>query len=382
MFIKKTTKLYIDAGPIVSEHFSGVGHSLLGLLKALEDIKSNDKKLLVTLVVPDEHVSKLALMGFKFPIKGIPLSQHKIAELQVQGILPNLDEIIGRGTYFFPNFLSWPLRWSKSILLIHDISFELHPEFVDPPNQKFLSNNVPISAERATVVATVSPNAKVEIEQQYQLKKDSVLVLPNAVDRNLFYRREKAEINNTKKSYGVSGRYFIFVGNLEPRKNIVRLINAYKMLPKETTNEISLLLIGGEGWNDEEIKQSIKKAREGGFNILRPNKFVKDIDLPALYSGAEALVYVPIYEGFGMPPLEAMACETPVISSNVSSLPWVVGKAGIVIDPYNELQMSNAMKRVLEDSVRASLISFATEHLKKFSWEDTARTLVDKAKKL
>jgi glycosyltransferase involved in cell wall biosynthesis len=380
---RRKTRLYIDASPIVSDHFSGVGHSLLGLIKALDNYAAQDKRLAVTLFAPQDQEDRLRQFGFKrFSLKALPIGSKEAALLQQQGNLPELDVILGKGVYFFPNFLDWPLKSSKSILLVHDISFELYPEFVHPPNQKFLSTHVPISIRRSNAVATVSPKAQTEIESQYGLPKDSVLVIPNAVDSESFYKRDSKEVEQIKKTYGLDGDYFIFVGNIEPRKNIERLVKAYRRLPKNITDKVSLLLVGGGGWNDDQIKRVIKQSVKDGYNIIRPAKFVPDEHLPALYSGAKALVYVPIYEGFGMPPLEAMACQTPVISSNASSLPWVTGQAALVVDPVDEAAISRAMREVLTTATRDALIKRGKKQLAKFSWDNSAQILVQAAKKL
>lgn len=380
---KKKLRLMIDGSPLVADHFSGVGHSLLGITRALEDLQLQDDSLEVVLFAPTMLKGRLHQWGLQWlDMRGIPMPRRVIGGLQRRNALPPLDLILGHGVYFFPNFLNWRMAFSKSILLIHDISFEIYPEFVDGPNQRFLSKNVPHSISRADVVATVSPSAKAEIEDFYNLPAGSVEVLPNAVDQSLFYRRDETEIRYVKAKYGVVGDYYIFVSNLEPRKNIIRMIKAYTRLPKTITDKKGLFLIGGGGWNDQDIKDAIIDARLSGFKILRPDKFVKDEDLPAFYSGAEALVYPPIYEGFGMPPLEAMACGTPVISSQVTSLPWVTGDAALKIDPSDIGSMTGAMQKVLDKKFASDLVRKGYLQVEKFKWENSARQLVGLARQL
>lgn len=370
-------KLIIDAYPLVDEHFSGVGHSLLGLLRGLDGRVDNSKSLSVVLFCPTDKLEALKAFGFKnFSYKGLPYSSGQITDMRIRNRLLPLDLKLGKGFYFFPNFFSWPLLFSKSVTLIHDMSFELFPEFVDPPNQRLLSSQALKSVKRSTYIATVSPNARDEIVSHYKVESTRVVVLPNAVNGSLFYPRNKSDINKATKKYGVIGRYFLFVGNIEPRKNIVRLIQAYTQLPKQVRDGVGLLLIGGNGWNDGEIQLAIKEALQGGLNIMRPKKYVEDADLPALYSGAEALVYVPIYEGFGMPPLEAMSCGVPVVSSQASSLPWVVGDAAIKVEANRTDQISEAMTRVLNPAIRKKLIGEGEKQLQKFSWDKSAKILL------
>lgn len=374
----KKTKLFIDAFPLVHEHFSGVGHSLLGMVKALEELQRERDDFEIILFAPQRMLHRLNRWGFQgIEFRGVPMFRRVIMGLQRRNKLPPLDLILGRGVYFFPNFLNWPLARSKSFTLIHDISFEIHPEFVDPPNQVFLSTNVPIAANRSDLVATVSPNAKKEIHEYYKIPDEKIYVLPNGVDRKLFYHRSEEEIARVKAKHGVFGDYMIFVGNIEPRKNILAMIEAYRSLPKEITDKTGLLLVGGGGWQDKEIQAAMNQARYDGYKILRPYKYVEDDELPALYSGAKALVYPPIYEGFGMPPVEAMACGTPVISSDRASLPWVVDDAGILVEPDSK-SLAKAIQKVLGDEkLREKMIQAGYKRARYFSWEKSAKVIVD-----
>lgn len=375
----KKTKLFIDADALVVDHFSGVGHSLLGMVKALERRRQEDQNFELILFASSSRLSRLNEWGFSsVEYRGIPLFRRVIMGLQRRHALPPLDLILGKGVYFFPNFLNWPLAFSKSITLVHDISFEIHPEFVDPPNQKFLSENVPYAANRSDIVATVSPNAKKEIEEHYKIPPAKVKVIPNGVDKTNFYKRDEEEIKRKKAEYGISGDYFIFVGNIEPRKNLIRLVSSYRALPKEITDKVALLLIGGGGWQDKEINDVIHQARYDGYRILRPYKYVPDMDLPALYSGAKALVYPPIYEGFGMPPLEAMACQVPVISTKVDPLPWVVDDAGLYVDPYSESDITKSMVKILSDKkLKNNLIQNGLKQVDQFLWDRSASVILD-----
>jgi glycosyltransferase involved in cell wall biosynthesis len=374
----KKIKLFIDADALVVDHFSGVGHSLLGITKALERRNQVDNNLDVILFAPKRRLHRLNEWGFQsVNYKGIPLPRRGIMALHRRQALPPLDLLLGKGVYFFPNFLNWPLLYSKSITLVHDISFEVHPEFVDPPNQRFLSENVPKAIKRTDIVASVSPNSMNEVHDHYKVPKTKLAVLPNAVDRSLFYKRDREEVKRIKAKYGVTGDYFIFVGNMEPRKNLVNLIQAYRNLPRDITSKVGLLLIGGGGWSSKDIFNELYQARYDGYKIMRPDKFVLDEDLPALYTGAKALVYPPVYEGFGIPPLEAMACETPVISTNVEPLPWVVNDAALMVNPYKKESITNAMKDILNEKISAPLIRKGKIQVKQFHWQQTADILVD-----
>jgi glycosyltransferase involved in cell wall biosynthesis len=166
--------------------------------------------------------------------------------------------------------------------------------------------------------------------------------------------------------------YLLYVGTIEPRKNLLTLIHAYDELLRETTRCPQLVLCGGRGWLYDEVFKLVEDLKLQ--DQIRFTGYVDDADLPALYSAAEAFIYPSFYEGFGLPPLEAMACGAPVITSDVSSLPEVVGKAGLTHAPKDTRALTEAMAKLLEDETARE--HFRREGLKqaaKFSWERAAR---------
>jgi alpha-1,3-rhamnosyl/mannosyltransferase len=183
-------------------------------------------------------------------------------------------------------------------------------------------------------------------------------------------------------SYGLTyGSYILYLGTLEPRKNISALLEAYSFLPKKTQASFPLILAGGKGWLMDNLEDEIRRLDIASRTVL--TGYVPRKDLPALYSGAAVFVYPSLYEGFGLPPLEAMACGTPVITSNVSSFPEVVGDAGIMVDPYDVKRLRDEIERVLEDSsLRASLGSRGLARAKQFTWENCARQTLDVYKRV
>ena len=256
-----------------------------------------------------------------------------------------MDIFLGKGIYLFPNFKNWPLLFSKSITYIHDIAFKVYPEFTEPRNRTMLNAQISRFLLRSDVIVTVSESSRQEILNHYTyLSKSKVRVVLNGVDTSVFYARNEAEVNKMRKKYALPARYFMFLSNLEPRKNILTLLDAYSRLPENVRFNSALFFVGGMGWLNEDVFKKIEQLELSGCNIIRPSIYVEDDDLPALLTGAVALVHPAFHEGFGMPPLEAIACETPVIISNIPSIREVIGEVGVYL---KETTNSEALSQLM-----------------------------------
>jgi glycosyltransferase involved in cell wall biosynthesis len=381
---KNKLSIYIDGEVLVLPHFSGIGHYTLEMVKAIDSIAGIDSSLKVTLGVHWRLREKAESFGLKnIRIVPTPFS-HRIANaLKIRGRQPYLDIFFGKKIYLFPNFSSWPLLYSKSVPIIYDLSYELYPQFAEPRNQAFLSTQVRLAAKRAAMIATISENSRQEIAQFYNYPLNKIGVYYPAVDANLFQKKSTGEINAVKAKHGVEGKYILFVGNIEPRKNLKNILLAYEKLPKKLRHEYALLLIGAKGWNDEEITTIAERLRAQGNAIVQPKQYVTDEELPAFYSGATVFVYPSIYEGFGIPPLEAMACGTPTIVSNNSSLPEATGNATFAVDALSVSSLAKALQTVLESPAEQKrLTALGLQQVKLFSWEQSAHKLIDDLRKL
>ncbi|HEX5744500.1 MAG TPA: glycosyltransferase family 1 protein [Candidatus Saccharimonadales bacterium] len=381
-------KVFVDGLGLVDGHFSGIGHYILGVLRGIDDIIDESKYTKeevpeVVVVIPRDTVAKFKEFGFKhIGYKKFPLPFRYMAALWHRGKLPPLDLWCGRGTYIFPRFVGIPLLFSKSVLIVYDLSFELHREYSDEGNALFLSKFVRKSIGRSKKVVTISRNAQKEITDFYKLPKARVPVAYPATDPGTFYRRSQEEIADVKRKYGIEGNYILALSNLEPRKNLGTLVDAYCQLPKTITDKYSLLLVGVTGWKTEALFDHIVSKVNEGYNITRPAKYVLDKDRPAIISGAALLVYPSHYEGFGMPPLEALACGVPVIAADNSSLPEAVGSAGTLIDIDKPELLVKTIKDTLGDigQVSAKALREGPRQAEKFSWAKSARMVLDAAK--
>lgn len=376
---KRKTKIFVDAEVLIAPHFSGIGHYTLELLHALDRQIENRNDVSVTLGVWFKRIGKVRSFGFKnFKIRRSPIPLRIANALKIRGWQPPYDLLFGKKVYLFPNFTSWPLLFSKSATVVYDLSFEYFPQYVERRNQKFLSDNVKKAVERSDKIITISTNSQKEIIDFYHVGKDKVPIVYPGIDQRQFFRWPQAEVEKVKAKYGIHGKYILFVGNIEPRKNLKNLLLAYEKLDAETRKEYSLLLVGARGWLDNEIFDIIERLRIDGNHIQQPLEYVKDKDRAAIFSGASLFVYPSMYEGFGIPPLEAMACGVPAVTSDNSSLPEAVGDAAVKVGADSVVELSKAMKHVLaDDKLRASMVEKGFEQVDKYNWDQEAAKLLD-----
>ena len=234
---------------------------------------------------------------------------------------------------------------------------------------------VPKTVEKSEQLVTISENSKKEIVEHFGVAADKISIVHPFIDETLFNPRPVPEVNAIRKKFNLPNKYIFFVSNIEPRKNVQGLLEAYASLPSTLQKEYGLVLAGGKGWLNTEIHARADELVAKGHNIMRIG-YVADEDLPAMLTGASLFVYPSFYEGFGIPPLEAMACGVPVITANNSSLPEVVGDAALLIDAKKPQEISTAIVKLLKDSgLRKRLIAKGYKQCKIFTPERSAAQL-------
>ena len=275
----------------------------------------------------------------------------------------------------------------RSVVTIHDLGYYREPDAHPPRQRAYLEWSTRFNAESSAHIIADSAATKRDLMDLLHIPEQKISVVYLGVGREFKPVHDEAQIAATKTAYGIAGPYILYVGTLQPRKNLVRLVQAFARIVQavdsgyEDINRfdagnpqrtLSLVLAGGKGWWHEEIESTVAEMGLAG-RVIFPG-YIKEEHLPALYSGAELFVLPSLYEGFGLPVLEAMACGTPVVASNVSSLPEIVGNAGVLAKPTDEGDLARAMVRVLMDPLRAAeLRQRGLEQAKQFTWERCAR---------
>jgi glycosyltransferase involved in cell wall biosynthesis len=260
------------------------------------------------------------------------------------------------------------LPHTRTLLTVHDLSFVRVPEAASPNLKAYLDAVVPRSVRRADHVLADSQATKDDLIALYGVQPDKITVLLSGVDPR--FKRTSLSLT-TRNKYQIGDRpYILSVGTVQPRKNYGRLIQALARLRADGL-DLSLVIIGGKGWLTDSIYDTLRQTRMKDF--VRFAGFVDEADLPALYSGAACFAFPSLYEGFGLPILEAMACGVPVVTSNTSSLPEVAGETALTVDPYDHDAITDALKRLLEDSaLRERLIAGGLERVQHFTWTSAA----------
>lgn len=372
-------RLVIDGKPLVDDHFSGVGNYTMHLLGALDRLLMDRDDLDVRLAIPSARRSRLERYHFsQIRPLGIPIAHGTFRRMVERDRLPPMDLILGSGVYFFPDFAKWPLRRSPAITAVHDLCFVQVPEMVHEANGEFLRRAVADSVNSSQVVTALTQTMADEIVDVYGIDPACVRVVSCAVDSRHFYRRSAGEIAKVTRRHGIFGDYVVAVGNFEPRKNHLRLIDAFRALPDEVADRYTLVLVGAGAWKEEQIVERIDLAVSEGRRVLMLHNTVNYDDLPAIYSGATASAYVSVYEGFGMPPLESMACGTPVLAGDASVLPEVTGAAAESVDPTDVNAIARGLERLLTDPTRRdALVRAGRDNVERFDWVDAAEVLLE-----
>ena len=305
-----------------------------------------------------------------------------------------VELIVGKIDLFHsPDFTLPPtLPGVPTLLTVHDLSFIRDPDSAWPSLRAFLNKAVPRSVRRATHVLADSRATKDDLVELFGTPPEKITVLYSGVDARFKPVRDQTEIDQVCAKYQLPRPFILSVGTLQPRKNYGRLIEAFGQVigtkhPSTTPRARSstallsaqdawhLVIIGGKGWMYESIFEHVKQLGLEG-RVHFPG-FVDDADLPALYAAADVFAYVSLYEGFGLPLLEAMACGTPVIGSKASSLPEVSGEAGLQVDPRSVDDIVRALRQMFDQpELRERSIGRGLERAQLFTWDKAARELL------
>jgi len=272
--------------------------------------------------------------------------------------------------WYVATFLLPPMVPCRAAVLIHDLSFRAHPDYFPRSIALYMRVLVGAALRRADVVVALSEFTRREIQRFYPWALPKTVVVYPGIDR-AFRSTEDGSDDTTRHIYGVQQPYLLAVGNIHPRKNLARLLTAYEQLHSRRADLPVMVWAGVERWGSDELRM---RAQAGGVQLIGR---VEAAHLPALYRGAQALIYPSLYEGFGLPPVEAMACGTPAITSNTTSLPEAVADAALTFDPVSVDQLASAIERVVSDAaLRTELRERGLRQAARFNWRTTAVRLM------
>ncbi len=343
--------VYIDASPLVDPRPSGIGHLVAATAIALNDKLKERNDARLVLLVPRKNSERLDRWPELSEVKKkkFPFRTRVLNGLVRYNLLPWMDLFFGRGVYVFGNFKNWPLtKFSRSVTYIHDISFILYPDFAEPRNLSLLTQKLPRFIKRTNRIITISEASKKEIVEHYKLSSDDIDVVYCGVDTNLYKSYSEAMITQVKKKYNLKKDYLIYVGNIEPRKNLTTLVEGLSQMPAEIKKRIDLLVIGGNGWQNAPILSAFDAAAKTGVSIVRPGKYVEDEDVAVLISGATALVQPSVHEGFSLPPIEAVTAGTPALVSNIPVHREILGQSATFFDPKSPSDVSKKIRDTIK----------------------------------
>jgi glycosyltransferase involved in cell wall biosynthesis len=277
---------------------------------------------------------------------------------------------------FVPSHVLPLIHPRRSVVTIHDLGYHYYPEAHTGFQNVYLRWSTRHNARAATRVVADSEATRRDLMHYYRIPEERIHVVYPGRDESLAPIVEPMVQARVRARYGLSDSYLLYVGTLHPRKNLVRLVQAFAIFLRSSVSpELQLVLAGQKGWLYDEVFAQVRRL--GLTERVALTGYVPDADLPVLLSGALAFVFPSLYEGFGLPVLEAMACETPVVCSNVSSLPEVAGDAALLVDPLNTDSLAGAIGRIVTDEgLRRILVERGLRQIRIFSWRRCAQEIL------
>jgi glycosyltransferase involved in cell wall biosynthesis len=343
---------------------AGIGQYTLRLTHALANLYRDDRFVLLQdrrQAIPLIDEPNVSTAGCLVP------SHHSLEQMLLPGFVNRLKADVFHSPDFIP-----PMRArGASVITIHDLAFLIYPHFLTKDSARYYGQ-IDRAVRRADRIIAVSESTKGDLIRMLGTPEDKIRVIYEAADPLFQPEDRPSALEQVQALFDLPGDFILFVSTIEPRKNVTGLLRAYRRLRDDYKLTPSLVLVGARGWLCDEVDELVDKLE------LRPYCFflgsVGSHDLSHLYNAARCLVHPAFYEGFGLPPLEAMACGTPVVVSNVSSLPEVVGDAALLVNPENDEEITVALWRLLtEPPLWAELREKGLCRAAAFSWERAAQ---------
>jgi glycosyltransferase involved in cell wall biosynthesis len=351
-------------------HDFGIGTYIRNLLRHLARLDRESEYVLFCR--PEDHLFA-AELGANFrsvPDRSAPYSMREQLSLPLAAAREHVD------VYHAPHYVLPILTRGRRVVTIHDCIHLMFPQYLPYRFAKTYARAMLYSAtRRADRILTVSESSKRDILRFFSVKPEKISVIYNAIDEHFRVSPTDEAVERVRGRYQLQDPFVLYVGNVKPHKNVERLIDAFALLRRRGVDGLKLVIIGDEISKFQTLRRAVHRHKL--HKHVRFLGFVPDDTLSVLYRLAGVFVFPSLYEGFGLPPLEAMACGAPVITSNVSSLPEVVGDAALLVDPYSSEAIADAIWKVLSDSsLSARLRAKGLARAQDFSWErSVAKTL-------
>ena len=361
-------RIAIDARKL---HDYGIGTYVRNVLRYLARIDRENEYVLLCRPVDCD-----AVRGFGDNFRAVPepSANYSITE---QIHIPMLLRREGADVFHAPHYVLPPLLPCPAVVTIHDCIHLMFPEYLPNKLAYFYARTfMTLAARRSAKVLTVSEASKRDILHFLRVPAAKVEVIYNAIDDRFDREPEMDDVVRVRQRYQLNDPFLLYAGNIKPHKNVDRVIDAFARLKKRGFESLKLLIIGDEISKNPQLRRAVHRHQL--HKHVRFLGFVPDATLAVLYRLADVFVFPSLYEGFGLPPLEAMASGTPVVTSNVSSLPEVVGDAALLVDPRDAEAIAAAVQRILtDDDLRRSLTQKGLGRAHEFSWERSVRRIRD-----
>ena len=380
-------KIGIDIRTLMDARYSGVSEYTLNLIKEILKLDTvNEYRLFYNSFgdcpnLPEFIEKNVKLVKYNYPNKVLNYLYFKFFNS------PKIDKELGVDAFFMPhiNFIGLS-EGTKSIITVHDLSFLRYPEFFSArKNFWHRMVNVKKLVKRFDFVVAVSENTKRDIVELCGVNSDKIKVIYSGIgeENRKITNHQLPMAKQIKNKYNLPDKFILYLGTVEPRKNVEGIIRAYNELriKNHELEDYKLVIAGGKGWKSDNIYREWEKSKfKADIKFL---DYVDGEDKVYLYNLAEVFVYPSFYEGFGFPPLEAMACGLPVVTSYASSLPEVMGDAALTVDPYNVNDIARALAEILtNENLRNKLIERGLKRAGEFTWRKTADEYLEILKNL
>ena len=371
-------RIGIDCSLVPGER-TGIGQYCYQLVHALSRIDSDNRYLLYPVFYYTFHphyrqVSLPRTANMQMALQRLPpflvrALRHSRSPWFIREWLLGQVDIVHGTSFSAPRFRD---PHKRLVMTIYDLSFLVHPEFHQEENVRHALQGTRETLARADAIIAISRATRQDLIDRLHAPADRIVVTQLAAGSQYVRVEDSRRKTQVREKYRLPSDFILCVGSIEPRKNIARLLQAYARLTSARQTGVQLVIAGGTGWLNTDIYSTVRRL--GLETQVHFIGYVEENDLPVVYSLAAVFVYPSLYEGFGLPVLEAMQCGVPVLTSNVSSLPEVAGDAALLVTPTEVDDIAYGLKRLLEDAdLRAELRARGYQRAREFSWERCAR---------